>query len=223
MKQNNFIALFPSLIGVSIIGFSQSAQAATFVGTPSPNLRPTFGTLINFDDRATGTVINANDYVAQGLASITETTGAGAAFQRRSGSQSSPNYIGTGSGYEIGGANQGWDGTIRFEFANLARKVGIGIANNRGGPEFLRIYDASNNLLEPAFQAPNGINVYAGFQRTTYDIKSFEVSGDFFAVDDLQFKQIPEPLTILCSLTALGFGALFKRELSKKQNPKQDS
>ncbi len=32
----------------------------------------------------------------------------------------------------------------------------------------------------------------------------------------------PEPLTILGSLTALGFGALFKRELSKRKDSEQD-
>ncbi len=34
---------------------------------------------------------------------------------------------------------------------------------------------------------------------------------------------VPEPLTILGSFTALGFGALFRRELAKKKNSKQDS
>jgi len=62
------------------------ANATFFTGTPSPNLSPVFGTLIDFDDQATGTSIGASDYVSMGLASITETTGAGAAFARYAGS-----------------------------------------------------------------------------------------------------------------------------------------
>jgi hypothetical protein len=33
---------------------------------------------------------------------------------------------------------------------------------------------------------------------------------------DISYKSVPEPLTILGSATALGFGVLFKRENSKK-------
>lgn len=40
---------------------------------------------------------------------------------------------------------------------------------------------------------------------------------------DVTYNVVPEPLTILGSVTALGLGALFKRELSKKRNSKQDS
>ncbi|MEQ9235834.1 PEP-CTERM sorting domain-containing protein [Coleofasciculus sp. E2-BRE-01] len=37
------------------------------------------------------------------------------------------------------------------------------------------------------------------------------------AIDNVQFEKVPEPLTILGSTMALGFGALFKKQQSKKQ------
>jgi len=189
-----------------------TASAVPFYGTPSPNLSPIFGTLIDFDDQPAGTSIGAYDYVSMGLASITETTGAGAAFARYAGSQSSPNYIGTGSGYEIGGSSgSGWDGTILFEFANLADKVGLGVADSRGDPEVYSIFDSGMNLLE-TFNAPSGANTYSGFDRTgLWDIKYLQLSGDFFAVDDLQFTatSVPEPGTLaLFGISLLGmYGA----------------
>lgn len=192
-----------------------TASAVPFYGTPSGLLSPIFGTLIDFDDQPTGTPIGAYDYVSMGLASITETTGAGAAFARYSGSQSAPNYIGTGSGYEIGGASLGWDGTILFEFANLADKVGLGVADSRGGPETYSIFDSGMNLLE-TFNAPTGTNTYSGFDRTgMWDIKYLQISGDFFAVDDLQFTatSVPEPGTLaLFGISLLGMYGTRKRK-----------
>ena len=171
-----------------------SAQGASFIGTPSPSLSPVFGVLVNFDDRATGTPVLAGDYASVGLASITELTGAGAAFARYAGSQSAPNYIGTGPAYELNGNGSGWDGTIQFRFANATGLVGIGIADSAFGPETVSIFDSSHTLLE-SIQAPNGANVYVGFARGTNDIAYLEVTGDFFALDDLQFN-IPEPASI---------------------------
>jgi len=83
------------------------ANGSITYGTPSPSLSPTFGTLVNFDDKATGTQVLWNDYVSVGVASITELTGAGSLFKRYSGAQSPPNYIGTGGTHEIGGASGG--------------------------------------------------------------------------------------------------------------------
>jgi hypothetical protein len=185
-----------------------SASAVPFVGTPSPALAPVFGTLINFDDKATGTPVLAGDYAGLGV-TVTELTGAGAAFQRYKGSQSQPNYIGTGAAYEIGGAGLGWDGTIRFEFSSEQSQVGIGVADSAGGPETISIYDATHALID-SFVVPTGANVYVGFQHG--GIRYFEITGDFFAVDDLQFKA-PEPSGLL--LIALGLlGAYAARRRS---------
>ena len=170
-----------------------SAQAAFFSGTPSPTLSPTFGTLVNFDDKPTGTAIGAGDYAAFGVTSITETEGLGY-FARYGSSQSSPNYVGTGFGGERGtDAALGWDGTILIEFATLMSKVGLGVADSRGGPEIMKIYDASMTLIETGV-VPTGANTYSYFD-SAVGIKYLEIRGDFFAIDDLQFKPVPEPST----------------------------
>jgi hypothetical protein len=177
------------------------AGAVPFIGSPSPGLSPIFGTLINFDDQATGTPVLVGDYVGQGVAAVTELEGLGT-FARYEGSQSQPNYIGTGPNGERGGdANQGWDGTILFQFAGLAARVGIGVADSQGGPETINAYGIGLNLLE-SFVVPSGFDVYVGFNRPTADIKFFSISGDFFAVDDLQHSAdsltpVPEPATLL--------------------------
>lgn len=187
---------------------SSPAGAVSFVGSPSPALSPVFGTLINFDDQATGTPVLVGDYVGLGIAAVTELEGVGI-FARYAGSQSPPNYIGTGSTGERGGdlSATGWDGTILFQFTGLASNVGIGIADSAGGPETISAFGIGFNLLE-SFVAPNGANVYVGFNRPSADIKFFSINGDFFAVDDLQHdalapNPVPEPATLLLFGTTL--------------------
>jgi hypothetical protein len=211
-----FLIFIP--LGVLIVVFSAvNVSAVPFTGIPSPSLSPTFGTLIDFDDQATGTLVGEFDYVSLGVASVKETESLGT-FARYSGAQSIPNYIGTGVGGDRGDNGSGWDGTILFEFTGLASRVGIGIANGSYGPENLSIYDSNFILLE-SITGPTGKNTYAGFERTAADIKYFEIIGDFFAIDDLQHNaledrqpdaSVPEPSTLLMLGSGLvglvGFG-----------------
>lgn len=176
------------LLGLVVSFGSSSANAAISYGTPSPALDPVFGTLIDFDDQPTGTPILPGDYAAFGLASITELTGA-PAFARYGGSQSMPNYIGTGFEY-------GWNGIIRFDLAKPASQIGLGIADSVGGPEILSVYNSGGVLLESHVLTP-GVNIYAVITRPAYDISRIELAGEFFAADDLQFNVIPAPGAIL--------------------------
>ena len=171
-----------------------SAQAAFFTGTPSPALSPIFGTLVDFDDKPTGSAILVGDYASVGVASIRETEGLGY-FARYASSQSSPNYVGTGFGGERGtDASLGWDGTILIEFSALVSKVGLGVADSAGGPEIMKIYNSSLDELEVGTVA-TGANTYSYFERAEGDIKYLRIKGDFFAIDDLQFSPVPEPST----------------------------
>lgn len=172
------------------------ANGSISYGTPSPSLSPTFGTLVNFDDQAAGTQVLWNDYVTVGVASITELTGAGSLFKRYSLSpQSQPNFVGTGS-HDNGGVVMGWDGTIQIDLALPASMVGIGILNSQGGPETFSVYDSTGYLLE-SHPIVSGFNIYPVITRGSYDISRLVISGDFFAIDDLQFNAIPAPGAIL--------------------------
>lgn len=166
-----------------------SANAAISYGTPSPILNPIFGTLIDFDDQPTGTPILPGDYAAFGVASITELTLGPPAFARYAGSQSQPNYIGTG-------AQNGWNGIIRIDLALPASQIGIGVADSIGGPEILSVYNSGGVLLESHVLTP-GLNIYAVITRPSYDISRIELSGEYFAADDLQFNAIPAPGAVL--------------------------
>jgi hypothetical protein len=190
--------VFCVLTGLVVSFANSTANAAISYGTPSPALDPVFGTLIDFDDQPTGTPILPGDYAAFGVASITELTLGPPAFARYAGSQSQPNYIGTGF-------DNGWNGTIRIDLAKPASQIGIGVADSAGGPEILSVYNSGGVLLESHVLTP-GTNIYAVITRPFYDISRIELTGEFFAADDLQFNVIPAPGAIL--LGTLGVGVV---------------
>jgi hypothetical protein len=191
------------VLGLLVCLCSSSANAAISYGTPSPALDPVFGTLIDFDDQPSGTPILANDYAAFGLASITELTVGPPAFARYGGTQSQPNYIGTGAQY-------GWNGIIRFDLAKPASQIGLGIADSAGGPETLSVYNSGGVLLESYVLTP-GVNIYAVITRPTYDISRIELAGEFFAADDLQFNTIPAPGAVLLGTIGVGLVGWLRR------------
>jgi len=200
MKKFKIICL---VLGFVVFWGGSSARAVISYGTPSPSLDPVFGTLIDFDDQPTGTPVLPGDYAAFGVASITELTVGTPAFARYGGSQSQPNYIGTGAQY-------GWNGTIRIDLTKLASQIGLGVADSIGGPETLSVYDISGALLESYVLTP-GANLYAVITRPTYDISRIEISGEFFAVDDLQFNAVPVPGAILLGSIGVGLVGWLRR------------
>jgi hypothetical protein len=193
-----FIVICVFVVLIVCLG-SSSANAAISYGTPAPPApSPLFGTWIDFDDQPTGTPILPGDYAAFGVASITELTVGTPAFARYAGSQSQPNYIGTGEQY-------GWNGVIRIDLAKPASQIGLGIADSAGGPEILSVYNSGGTLLESHVLTP-GANIYAIITRPVYDISRIELAGEFFAADDLQFNVIPAPGAVL--LGAIGVGVV---------------
>ena len=200
---------------VANAAISYGTPADTGSGGSNSTPSPLFGTLVNFDDKAGGTQVMLNDYVSVGVASITEITGAGALFARYPySSQSPPNEIGTGGSYDIGGvpgAPMGWDGTIQIDLTLPASMVGIGILNSSGGSETLSVYDSIGSLLE-SHQVAAGTNVYPVITRGIYDISRLEISGDFFAIDDLQFNAIPAPGAILLGSIGVGLVGWLRRK-----------
>ncbi len=186
------------------------ANGSISYGTPSPSLSPTFGTLVNFDDKAVGTPVLANDYVSFGVTSIVELEGLGF-FGRYNSSQSAPCYVGTGPNGERGtDASLGWDGTIQIDLALPASMVGIGVANSMGGFETLSVYDSTGSLLE-SHQLIPGSNIYPVITRGAYDISRLVISGDCFAIDDLQFNAIPAPGAILLGSIGVGLVGWLRR------------
>ena len=206
-------------VGTPVANGSISYETPADTGSGGINSTPfpLFGTLVNFDDVAAGpqgTPVLWNDYVSVGVASITELTGAGNLFARYSivnWSQSQPNVVGTGT-HEIGGVGWGWDGTIQIDLTLPASMVGIGIMNGLGGPKTLSVYDSTGTLLESyTVAATPGSPVYPVITRGTYDISRLVITGDFFAIDDLQFNAIPAPGAILLGSIGVGLVGWLRR------------
>jgi hypothetical protein len=214
-----------SLLALGIVFcliFSLPASATSFTGTPSPSLSPVFGTLINFDDKPAGgdlstdgTPLAANAYQSMGVYSITSDKGNLGIFN--SSPQSSPNYVGTGS-------SNNFDGTILIQFTNLADKVGIGISDSLN-THILSIFGSAGPGSAPldSLTIAGGLasNTYVGFEWPTFDIAYFQITGNFFLIDDLQFESqvvVPEPAMtglLCCSLLGLLLLAERKRRAAR--------
>ena len=192
-----------TLIAAAALLSTSLAHAALVQGTPTPfgqpaNPSPLFGTLISFDDVATGNPVAANHYAGVGVTSITNTLGPALGYYASS--QSGINYVGTGP-------STGWAADILVEFTSLQAAVGIGIA----GPTTLQfdLLDASMNVLEGYSLSTTPSNTYYYINRLTNDTKFLRVAGNFVAIDDLQFDTktvngIPEPETYALMLAGLG-------------------
>lgn len=91
----------------------------------------------------------------------------------------------------------------------LSGKVAIGTGNG-GGTGHNKTISTTDRWVK--IEAKNG-----GSPANEFIIYSASQGGAEFYVDMTSVEPVPEPLTILGSATALGFGALLKREHSRKQ------
>src|SRR6185436_17131508 len=169
------------LVIVGVLAVPLAANAALIQGTPTPfgqpaNPIPRFGTLIDFDDQTTGSLLAAGQYAGVGVTSIVNTLGPSLGYFPTS--QSAPNYIGTGF-------TNGWDADILVQFNALQAAVGIGIA----GPTTLtfQLLDTNSIVLESYLLSTTPVNTYYYINRASADTKYLRVAGDFVAIDDLQF------------------------------------
>jgi len=138
-------------------------------------------------------------------------------------------------GYVYGGKNPDDDNTpyldmyptnrVDIDFTKDIKYFGLywGSVDSGNTIEFYK-----DNVLLDTFSGIDVLNaagqtasdsVYANFfadANESFD-KVVLKTGLPFESDNHAYKPVPEPLTILGSATALGFGALFKRQQSKKQ------
>jgi hypothetical protein len=171
------------------------ASASINQGTPSPNLNPVFGTWVNFDDVAAGNPVVSNHYLGVGVASIADANNQLFYFN---GTQSQPNYVGTGGGV-------GWAMDTTISLVNPTNQIGIGLAGP--GTVSLTVRDVAGSTIE-SYTFPFLTNDYYYFTEGTADISSLEITSSFIAIDDLQFNPTPEPSTILMMVGGLGSLAL---------------
>jgi len=160
-------------------------------------------TLLNFDELATGTILDGDDYAGITFSSLE----APVEVVASSGSHSSPNYIGL--------PTNGWAGNLRIDFDNYVTQVG-GILVE--GDSWITAYDANDNLIDQVFWAFSGdlsddfVGIDSGGTAISYAV----FSGSFYAVDDFRFTEAPAPMVLgLLSLGLVGVGAATKRRNRK--------
>lgn len=175
-----------------VLANTQNLFASASIGGIQP-----LSTSIDFHDKPAGTQILPNDYISSG---VTINDLEGFPFFRFS------DTIGTGSNAERGtdAYSSGWDGTIEFSFGNLLSDVEI-FFGGLDGSGTLTIFDSAHNQLEDPIVL-TGVSAYVWFTRPVEEIKYFQISGDNFALNDLQFSPlspVPEPGTYGMMLVGL--------------------
>lgn len=199
----------PALAAFAFI--SSWARADTIVqteGTPAPSLSPVLNYDVNFDSIATGTLITATMFAGQGIASITN---AGDPLYTFLGTQSPPNYVGTGP-------DDGWAADITITFGALQNEVGFGDA----GPNTttLSAYGATGALLFTNTFSSATNDYWVLTDNSGANIASIEISSSFIAIDDVQFQNLstttPEPGTLLLiGPGLLMLGGFLRRKLAR--------
>jgi hypothetical protein len=186
MKYSRYFAFM--LVAAAALGATCQVQADTIVqneGTPAPSLSPTLAFDVNFDSVPTNSPIIANQFAAEGIASITNT---GLPLFTFGGTQSLPNYVGTGFA-------DGWAADIRIDFVSLQQTVGFGDA----GPNTttVKLYDSLNNLLFTNTFNSAGNDYWYFNDLSGANIAAMEISSSFIAIDDVQFNNfapVPGPI-----------------------------
>jgi len=174
MKHSFIRALTVGGAALSLLVANASAVIVFSNGTPAPALSPTIGnTLVNFDELPTNSALAANQYASVGIASIVnlQTPALGV----YAGSQSQPNYVGTGAGV-------GWAADILITFSSLQSQIGIGIADD---PTTFQIWGDNNVLLGTHMNS--GSNFYQIITSNAADIRAIQITSTFVAIDDIQF------------------------------------
>ena len=159
-------------------------------------------TLINFDTLTSGDAVNTQ-YTSLGvtISGTTGNSGTGGSTTVRAANWD-PIYIGN--------QDNGWNGSIIFDLSAGATQFGLELIDSI--PSYLEVYDAANNLIESFTTTASGSNIFVGIDTGSTLFTKAIISGNFYAVDDVQFNvaAVPEPTTL--ALLALGLVAIGARK-----------